>query len=108
MSASEYLKAAAFEAGAEPALIIGADGGLSAANEAAETLFAQGLGQLQRSRLRDAIGHGDELLRLMARATETGAPARERDLEIVVLGQPVFHADATASPLTDGAAVASA
>ena len=103
MSASEYLKAAAFEAGAEPALIIGADGGLSAANEAAETLFAQGLGQLQRSRLRDAIGHGDDLLRLMARATETGAPARERDLEIVVLGQPVFHADATASPLTDGA-----
>jgi len=103
MPASDTLKAAAFEAAADPALIIGADGGLRAANEAAETLFGQGLGLLRRGRLRDAIASADEIIQLMNRACETGSTARERDVEIAVLGQAPFHADAVAAPLGDGA-----
>src|SRR5947208_2177937 len=103
MPASEGLKAAAFEAGADPALIIAADGTLRAANEAAETLFGQNLGVLARGRLREALASSDEIARLMQRAVETGSPARERDLEIAVLGQPAFFAGAIASPLGEGA-----
>ena len=76
MAASEGLKAAAFEAGADPALIIGADGSLKAANEAAESLFGQGLGLLSRTRFHETVASGDKVGRLMARAIETGSPAR--------------------------------
>ena len=103
MPASESLKAAAFEAGADPALIIAADGTLKAANEAAETLFGQNLGVLARGRLREALASSEEISRLMQRAVESGSPARERDLEIAVLGQSAFYAGAIASPLADGA-----
>ena len=48
------LRAAAFDLSPEPALIIGPDGSLAAANEAAEALFGQGLGLLTRGRFRDA------------------------------------------------------
>ena len=103
MPASEGLKAQAFEAGADPALIIGVDGALKAVNEAAETLFGQGLGLLSRSRLRDVISGGDKIDLLMARALETGSPARERDVEFALPGQPAFQAGIVASPLTEGA-----
>ena len=103
MAASEGLKAAAFEAGADPALIIGADGALKAANEAAETLFGQGLGLIARTRFRDIVGGGDKVDLLMARALETGSPARERDVEFALPGQPAFSAGIVASPLTEGA-----
>ena len=100
--ASESLKASAFEAGADPALIIAGDGALKAANEAAESLFGQNLGVLARGRLQDVLA-SDELARLMERALETGSSARERDVEVALLGQPAFHAGAIASPLEDGA-----
>ena len=103
MPASEGLKAAAFEAGADPALIIGADGALKAANEAAESLFGQGLGLISRSRFRDIAGAGDKVDRVVARAVETGAPARERDLEFALPGQQAFQAAIVAAPLSDGA-----
>ena len=103
MPVSEGLKAAAFEAGADPALIIGADGALKAANEAAETLFGQALGLLSRSRFRDAVTAGDKVALLMARALETGSPAREREVEFALPGQPAFQAGLVASPLTEGA-----
>jgi two-component system nitrogen regulation sensor histidine kinase GlnL len=103
MPASEGLKAAAFEAGSDPALIIGADGALKAANEAAESLFGQGLGLLIRSRFRDIAGAGDKVDRLMARAIETGSPARERDVEFALPGQHAFQAAIVAAPLVDGA-----
>ena len=103
MAASDALKATAFEAGADPALIIGADGALKAANEAAETLFGQGLGLLARSRFRDAVAAGDKVDLLMARALDTGSQARERDVEFALPGQPAFQAGIVASPLNDGA-----
>ncbi len=103
MAAPEGLKAAAFEAGADPALIIGADGALKAANEAAETLFGQGLGLLARARFRDAVAAGDKVDLLMARARETGSQAREREVEFALPGQPAFQAGIVASPLAEGA-----
>ena len=102
MPISEGLKAQAFEAGADPALIIGSDGALRAANEAAETLFGQGLGILSRARFRDAVAAGEKVDLLMARALETGSPARERDVEFALPGQPPFQAGIVASPLTEG------
>jgi two-component system nitrogen regulation sensor histidine kinase GlnL len=103
MPASQELKAAAFEAGADPALIIGADGALKAANEAAETLFGQSLGLLSRSRVPDAVAAGDKVALLMVRAVETGAPAREREVEFALPGQQAFQAAVIASPLSEGA-----
>ena len=103
MPATQALKASAFEAGADPALIIGPDGALNGANEAAETLFGQGLGLLSRARFRDAVSAGDKVSRLMARALETGSPARERDVEFALPGQPAFQAGVVASPLDQGA-----
>jgi two-component system nitrogen regulation sensor histidine kinase GlnL len=103
MPASESMKAAAFEAGADPALVVASDGLLSAANEAAETLFGQTLGVLARGRLTDASALGDGIHQLMERAVDTGAAARGRDVEVAVVGQPPFHADVVASPLSQGA-----
>lgn len=93
------LKAAAFEAGADPALIVGTDGALRAANEAAETLFGQGLGGLWRAGLGEGLVGPGPVLELIARALRDSAPARGRDLEITVAGQAPFHADAIATPL---------
>ena len=103
MPASESVKAAAFEAGADPALVIGPDGLLRVANEAAEILFGQGLGVLSRARLCDALAPSDGIVQLIDRAVESGAHARERDVEVALLGQAAFHADAVAAPLPDGA-----
>lgn len=103
MPPSEALKAAAFEAAADPALIVAPDGVLRAANEAAETLFGQGLGSLWRGKVQDALAAGPNVTSLMARAVEAGAPARGRDLEIAVPGQAPFHADVVATALADDA-----
>ncbi len=102
MPASESVKAAAFEAGADPALVISADGVVKATNEAAETLFGQGLGLLQRGKLKDILASSDELLHLLSRATDTEAQARERDVQVMAPGQAPFHADAVASCMGNG------
>ncbi len=102
MMPSESVKAAAFEAGADPALVISADGVVRVANEAAETLFGQGLGLLQRKRLGDVLAEGDELLNLLGRATESDAPARERDVQVMLPGQTPFSADVVAAPIGSG------
>lgn len=101
--ASNELKASAFEAGADPALIIGADGALRGANEAAETLFGQGLGLLTRTRFHEALADGARVSRLISRALETGSLARDRDLEFALPGQQSFQADVVAAALPDGA-----
>lgn len=99
---SEALRAAAFDLSPEPALIIGPDGELTAANEAAEALFGQGLSLITRGRFRDAMPASSTLVRLIDRALEEGATVRERGLEITLYGQPTFESDAAAVPLGDG------
>ncbi len=96
------LRAAAFDLSPEPALIIGPDGSLAAANEAAEALFGQGLGLLTRGRFRDALPAGSNLVNLLERAAQEGGPVRERGLQINLFGQAAFEADGAAKPLGDG------
>lgn len=99
---SEAMRAAAFDLNPEPGLIIGPDGELVAANEAAEALFGHGLSLITRGRFRDAMPPSSALVRLIDRAANEGALVRERALDINLYGQPPFEADAAAVPLGDG------
>ena len=96
------LRATAFDLSPEPALVIGAEGAILAVNEAAETLFGQGLSLLARGRFRDALPAGSSLVGLIDRALYEDARVRERGLEINLFGQPSFEADGAAAPLGDG------
>lgn len=100
--ASDSLKASAFEAGPDPSLIVGADGTVLAANEAAESLFGQALGLLARTRFHEATANGDKVETLLSRALSTGSLARDRDVEFAFPGQTSFQADVAAAALPDG------
>src|SRR4051794_5578785 len=96
------LKAAAFDLSPDPALVVDADGALVAVNEAAESLFGQGLGLLARGRFAAALPHGSAMVSLLNRALEEGARVRERGVQISLFGLPPFEADGAAAPLGDG------
>ncbi|MFC3078069.1 nitrogen regulation protein NR(II) [Phenylobacterium terrae] len=98
----DRLKLAAFELSPEPALVIGPDGELSAVNEAAQTLFGQGLGLLARGRFAAALPPGSALVSLLERAIAEDGPVREWGLAISLFGLPPFEADGAAAPLGDG------
>jgi len=93
------LKSAAFDQSPEPALLIDGDGALSAANEAAEALFGQGLGLLSRGRVTGALPPASPLVALIARALDEGVRVREHAVEIALFGHPTFEADCAATPL---------
>jgi two-component system, NtrC family, nitrogen regulation sensor histidine kinase GlnL len=99
---SESLKAAAFDLGPSPALVIGADGALAAANEAAEALFGQGLALLARGRFETALPPGSVLVSLVDRALAENARVREHGVDVALFGLPPFEADAAAAPLGGG------
>lgn len=101
--AAGLLKAAAFDASPEPALLIDADGALAAANEAAEDLFGQGLGLLARGRFSAALPAGSPLTALVERAAAEGVRVREHGVDITLFGHPPFEADCAASPVGEGA-----
>ncbi|HEX2560091.1 two-component system sensor histidine kinase NtrB [Phenylobacterium sp.] len=98
----DRLKSAAFELSPEPALVIGPDGELTAVNEAAQTLFGQGLGLLARGRFAAALPPGSALVSLLERAIAEDGPVREWGLAISLFGLPPFEADGAAAPLGDG------
>ncbi len=98
----DALKAAAFELSPDPALVIDASGALAAANEAAESLFGQGLGLLARGRFSAALPPGSALVGLLNRALAEDARVRERGLQISLFGLAPFEADGAAAPLGDG------
>jgi two-component system nitrogen regulation sensor histidine kinase GlnL len=97
------IRAAAFDMGPDPSLVIGADGELVAANEAAEDLFGRGLSLLMRGSFRDALPLGSSIVALIDRAIEEDARVRERGLVINLFGQATFEADGSAAPVGDGA-----
>jgi two-component system nitrogen regulation sensor histidine kinase GlnL len=99
----ETLRAAAFELAPDPAFILAADGGLDAANAAAEQLFGQSLSLLNRARFRDLLPVGSPLDALLARAAEEQGQVREHDLVVSLFGMPPFEADGAAAPLDGGA-----
>jgi two-component system nitrogen regulation sensor histidine kinase GlnL len=98
----DRMRASAFDLSPEPALVIGPQGELAAANEAAEALFGQGLGLISRGRFRDAMPPGSTLVGLVDRALAEDTAVRERGLEISLYGQPSFDCDAGAAPMGDG------
>jgi two-component system nitrogen regulation sensor histidine kinase GlnL len=100
---AESLRAAAFDLSPWPALAVAADGRLSAANEAAERLFGQGLSLLTRGRFEEALPAESPLVRLLQRARTAGAVVRDHGVEVTLFGQPAFTADGAATPLPDGA-----
>ena len=95
---AEAIKAAAFDLGPSPALVIGPDGTLAAANEAAEGLFGQGLALLARGRFESALPPGSVLVSLVDRAAAENARVLEHGVEVSLFGQPPFEADAGAAP----------
>jgi two-component system nitrogen regulation sensor histidine kinase GlnL len=97
------MRSAAFELAPDPAFILAADGGLIAANAAAENLFGQGLALLSRGRFRDLLPEESPLAALIARAERENAQVREHKLEVVLFGLPPFAADGAAAPLGEGA-----
>ncbi len=99
----ETLRSAAFELAPDPAFILAADGGLVAANAAAERLFGQGLSLLSRGRFRDLLPADSPLAALISRVENEGAQVREHGIEVVLFGLPAFEADGAAAPLGDGA-----
>ncbi|MEI6281554.1 MAG: ATP-binding protein [Alphaproteobacteria bacterium] len=98
---AETIKAAAFDHGPFPALVIGPDGALAAVNEAAEALFGQSLSLLTRGRFDSALPPGSALVSLVDRALAENARVREHAVEVVLFGQPSFEADAAAAPMGD-------
>ncbi len=100
---TDALRTAAFDASPWPALIISAEGSLIAANEAAETLFGQGLAMLARHRFEDALAPDGALMALLRRARAEQAPVREHGVTVTLFGHAPFLADGAAAPLGDGA-----
>ena len=103
ISAGESVRAAAFDLAPEPALVVGVDGRVQAANEAAERLFGQSLGVMTRNGLSAAVSPDSSLLSLVDRARSEGGPVRERAFEVSLFGQAMFRADGSAAPLDEGA-----
>jgi two-component system nitrogen regulation sensor histidine kinase GlnL len=100
---ADGIRVAAFDLAPDPALVVSATGALVAVNEAAETLFGQGLSLLSRGRFRDALPAGSALVALIERARDTDVLVRERGMEIALFGHPTFEADAAARPMNEGA-----
>lgn len=98
-AALEALRSAAFELSPWPALVIGDDDRVVAANEAAERLFGQALAHLHRAPFAEALPPGNALAPLVSQARELNTPLRDHGLEVALFGQPPFLADGAATPL---------
>jgi two-component system nitrogen regulation sensor histidine kinase GlnL len=95
------LRAAAFDAWPEAALVLDADGAVMALNEAAEDLFGRAASP-SRARLASAIPPGSPLRDLIARCLREGAAVRAREIEIRLPAAARLVVDAAATPMGDG------
>ena len=100
----QALKAAAFDAGPDPTLLLNGEGALIAANEAGEGLFAQSLGAIARGGLAAVLEPDSPLMALIGRCSERSGAVSRRDLRVAVFGRPAFVADVSAT-LLDGETV---
>jgi two-component system, NtrC family, nitrogen regulation sensor histidine kinase GlnL len=84
-----------------PLIMIGADGRLLYANQAAEQFFAMGLGFLLKQKLADLVSFGSPLLALIQQARDHGGSIAERNVD---LSTPRFGerlADVTVTTATE-------
>ncbi len=100
-AAADTLRAAAFDLWPEAALVLNANDVVVAVNEAAEEVFAQGLGLLGKKPMAGALAPGSRLAALVERARAQAGTVRERGVEVSLLGYPAFIADVAVAPFLD-------
>ncbi len=101
-SATDMLRAMAFDMHPCPIMVLDAEGFLLAANEATETLFGRTMGALTRRRLAEALPPDSLLPPMVAKAGRDGVTIRERTVEIALPDAPIAEAEAVAAPMPDG------
>jgi two-component system nitrogen regulation sensor histidine kinase GlnL len=95
------LRAAAFDAWPEAALVLDAEGHVVALNEAAEDLFGRAATPA-RAGIAAAIPEGSPLGELIGRCLREGAVVRAREVEVRLPTGGRMMADAAATPIGDG------
>ena len=83
-----------------PLIMVGADGKLLYANQAAEQFFAMGVGFLLRQKLADLLPFGSPLLQLVQQTRERGASIAERNVDLSTprLGERLADVTLTTAP----------
>ena len=91
----------------QPLLMVGADGRVLYANQAAEQFFAMGLGFLLRQKLADLVPFGSPLLHLVQQTRERGASIAERNVDLSTprFGERLADVTLTIAPEPDGAVI---
>jgi len=97
----QRLKAAAFEANPEPALIIDHSGSVAALNEAAADLFGQGLPVLTRGGFEALFPPGSPLASVLERCRRAAGVVWQRGMLLTLPTHPPIEVDAAASPLAE-------
>ena len=69
-----------------PLIMIGAEGKVLYANQAAEQFFQMGVGFLLRQKLADLVPFGSPLLQLVHQTRERGASIAERNVDLISAG----------------------
>ena len=87
--------------------MVGADGGILYANQAAEQFFAMGIGFLLRQKLADLVPFGSPLLQLVQQTRERGASIAERNVDLSTprFGERLADVTLTIAPDPDGAVI---
>jgi len=90
-----------------PLIMVGADGGVLYANQAAEQFFAMGLGFLLRQKLADLVPFGSPLLQLVQQTRERGASIAERNVDLSTprFGERLADVTLTIASEHDGAVI---
>jgi len=91
----------------QPLIMVGADGRVLYANQAAEQFFAMGLGFLLRQKLADLVPFGSPLLHLVQQTRERGASIAERNVDLSAprFGERLADVTLTIAPEPEGAVI---
>ncbi len=91
----------------QPLIMVGADGRVLYANQAAEQFFTMGLGFLLRQKLADLVPFGSPLLHLVQQTRERGASIAERNVDVSTprFGERLADVTLTIAPEPEGAVI---
>src|SRR5690349_5595800 len=90
-----------------PLIMIGAEGKVLYANQAAEQFFQMGVGFLLRQKLADLVPFGSPLLQLVHQTRERGASIAERNVDLSTprFGERLADVTLTVAPEPEGAVI---
>ncbi len=90
-----------------PLIMVGLDGRVLYANQAAEQFFAMGLGFLLRQKLADLVPFGSPLLQLVQQTRDRGASIAERNVDLSTprFGERLADVTLTTAPEPEGAVI---